>query len=120
MPTKIRIRKGDQVEVISGKDIGARGRVIAVLPRKNRVLVEGVNMVTRHEKISISRQGKRIDAAGAVGAVAVVKQIIHRHHDRHAGDCAKRADDAIDVGWIGDDFGILPGRLVGILALDRR
>jgi large subunit ribosomal protein L24 len=52
-----RIRKGDQVAVIAGKDLGARGRVLAVDPRRGRVMVEGVNRVTRHEKISMDRRG---------------------------------------------------------------
>ena len=45
---KPRIRKGDTVYVIAGKDKGKTGRVMKVLPREERVLVEGVNMVTRH------------------------------------------------------------------------
>ena len=45
-----RIKKDDQVLVISGKDKGKRGSVIRVFPEKNRVMVEGVNMVTRHVK----------------------------------------------------------------------
>ncbi|HYY44852.1 MAG TPA: 50S ribosomal protein L24 [Actinomycetota bacterium] len=53
----LKIKKGDQVEVIAGKDLGARGRVIEVLPRKGRVLVEGINQVTRHEKIRMTRRG---------------------------------------------------------------
>jgi large subunit ribosomal protein L24 len=51
------IKKGDQVAVISGKDLGAQGRVLEVLPKKRRVLVEGVNRVTRHEKIRVNRRG---------------------------------------------------------------
>ncbi len=53
----VKIRKGDQVTVIAGKDIGARGRVIEVLPKKGRVRVEGVSRVTRHEKIRMNRRG---------------------------------------------------------------
>ncbi|MGH2787415.1 MAG: 50S ribosomal protein L24 [Actinomycetota bacterium] len=47
----VKIRKGDEVQVIAGKDVGARGRVIQVLPGVRRILVEGVNQVTRHEKL---------------------------------------------------------------------
>lgn len=49
MPAKI--RKGDRVFVKAGKDIGKEGRVIAVFPKNNRVLVEHVNQVKRHEKV---------------------------------------------------------------------
>ncbi len=46
----LRIRKNDNVEVISGKDKGKRGRVIEVLPKVERVRVEGVNRIKRHTK----------------------------------------------------------------------
>ncbi|HCI86709.1 MAG TPA: 50S ribosomal protein L24 [Dehalococcoidia bacterium] len=45
-----RIKRDDEVLVISGKDKGKRGSVIRVLPAENRVVVEGVNVVTRHIK----------------------------------------------------------------------
>jgi large subunit ribosomal protein L24 len=45
-----RIRKGDTVMVISGKDKGATGEVIEVRPKENRVLVRGVNMMKRHTR----------------------------------------------------------------------
>jgi large subunit ribosomal protein L24 len=57
MAPKVKIRKGDRVRVIAGKDLDAEGRVLQVVPKKNRVLVEGVNRVTRHEKISMDRRG---------------------------------------------------------------
>lgn len=52
----LKIRKGDLVEVIAGKDRSKRGRVINTLPRENRVLVDGINIVVRHQKPrSVSR-----------------------------------------------------------------
>jgi large subunit ribosomal protein L24 len=45
-----KIRKGDRVQVLSGRDRGQRGEVLAVLPKENRALVQGVNMVKRHQK----------------------------------------------------------------------
>jgi large subunit ribosomal protein L24 len=45
-----RIRKGDTVVVISGAEKGKRGEVLKVLPRENRAVVQGVNMVKRHTK----------------------------------------------------------------------
>lgn len=51
------IRKGDRVAMIAGKDMGAEGRVLAVLPKKRKVIVEGVNRVTRHEKVRPNRRG---------------------------------------------------------------
>jgi large subunit ribosomal protein L24 len=52
-----KIKKGDQVAVRSGKDVGVQGRVLQVLPKKGKVLVEGVNQVTRHEKVRMNRRG---------------------------------------------------------------
>ena len=45
-----RIKKGDRVEVITGKDVGERGEVITVLNKENRVIVEGVNILRKHQK----------------------------------------------------------------------
>lgn len=45
-----RIKKGDQVQVIAGKDVGERGEVMQVLPKEDRVVVEGVNLLKRHRK----------------------------------------------------------------------
>ena len=45
-----RIKKGDTVEVIAGKDLGERGAVVSVLVKEDRVVVEGVNVLKRHEK----------------------------------------------------------------------
>jgi len=47
---KARVKKDDQVVVISGKDRGKRGRVLQVMPKTRRVLVEGVQMAKRHTK----------------------------------------------------------------------
>lgn len=46
----MRIKKGDQVEVIAGNDKGVRGEVQRVLPKENRVVVSGVNMVKKHQR----------------------------------------------------------------------
>lgn len=50
------VRKNDRVVVITGKDKGKKGRIIEVLPRKRKVIVEGVNVVKRHNKAN-SRRG---------------------------------------------------------------
>jgi len=57
---KMRIRKGDTVQVIAGKDKGKTGAVLRTLPNENRVIVEGVNMRTRHEKPSQEGENGRI------------------------------------------------------------
>ncbi|MCZ7541819.1 MAG: 50S ribosomal protein L24 [Anaerolineae bacterium] len=45
-----RIKKGDTVEVIAGKDKGVRGAVLRVIPKKDRVVIERVNVVKKHQK----------------------------------------------------------------------
>jgi large subunit ribosomal protein L24 len=50
MATKIKIKKGDNVEIIAGKDAGKRGSVVRVLPAERRVVVEKLNMIKRHTK----------------------------------------------------------------------
>ena len=52
------IRRNDTVLVITGKDRGKRGRVLKVLPDKNRLLVEGVNMIKRHTRPNPSKNVK--------------------------------------------------------------
>ncbi len=47
---KLHVKKGDEVLVIAGNDKGKRGRVLAVFPNRSRVLIEGINMRTHHEK----------------------------------------------------------------------
>src|SRR5690625_7876543 len=47
---KLHVKKGDEVLVIAGNDKGSRGRVLAVFPERERVLVEGINIRTFHEK----------------------------------------------------------------------
>ena len=61
-----KIRKGDRVRVLAGKDLGKEGRVISVLPDKGRVLVEGVNRVKRHEKIRPAKGGRGGQEGGIV------------------------------------------------------
>ena len=48
----MRVKKGDTVVVIAGKDKGKKGTVVKVMPKANRVLVEGVNVITKHQKPS--------------------------------------------------------------------
>jgi len=50
MASRLKIRRDDQVLVISGKDRGKTGRVIEVDPKKHRVFVEGLNIVKRHQR----------------------------------------------------------------------
>ncbi|MGH3827970.1 MAG: 50S ribosomal protein L24 [Pseudonocardiaceae bacterium] len=53
----MRVRKGDTVLVISGKDKGAKGKVIQAYPDTGRVLVEGVNRIKKHTRVSRTQRG---------------------------------------------------------------
>lgn len=52
----LKIKKGDLVKVITGKDKDKEGKVIAVNRKKNTILVEGINMITKHAKPSMANQ----------------------------------------------------------------
>ena len=52
----LKIKKGDLVKVIAGKDKDKEGKVIAINRKKNTVLVEGINMITKHTKPSMTNQ----------------------------------------------------------------
>ena len=54
--SKLHIKKGDTVYVNSGEDKGKTGRVLKVLVDKNRAIVEGINMITKHAKPSMANQ----------------------------------------------------------------
>ena len=47
---KLRLKKGDEIIVLAGKDKGKRGKIIQTLPKEGKVIVDGVNVVTRHQK----------------------------------------------------------------------
>ena len=55
----VRIKKGDTVKVIAGKDKGKEGKVLSVNAKNHTALVEGVNMVTKHAKPSAANQQKK-------------------------------------------------------------
>ena len=60
MATKLKIRQGDTVQVLSGKDRGKRGRVIQALPREGRVVVENLNVIKRHTRPRPIRDSSRM------------------------------------------------------------
>ena len=58
---KIKLKKGDNVLVITGKDKGKSGSILSILPKKNRAIVKGVNMVKKHQKPSKQSGGGIIE-----------------------------------------------------------
>jgi large subunit ribosomal protein L24 len=117
----MRIRKGDLVHVLSGKDRGKQGRVIDARPKDRKVIVENINIVKRHTKPRPIQNTSRMGAAGMtpggviekpspmhVGNVMVVCPVCHRptrvgvrEKDSHGQDVkvrvCKRADCGEDI-----------------------
>ncbi|HEY7410181.1 MAG TPA: 50S ribosomal protein L24 [Vicinamibacteria bacterium] len=81
--TRIRLRKGDTVQVTAGKDAGKTGKVLKVLPEKNRVIVQGVNFVKKHTRPNPQRNIK--------GGIAEREGSIHASNVMVVcGECGKR------------------------------
>lgn len=57
MADKLKIKKGDEVIVTTGRDAGKKGSIVKVLPKEGRVVVQGVNLVKRHTKASMADAG---------------------------------------------------------------
>jgi len=57
----LNVKKGDQVVVLAGKDKGKKGEVIAAYPKENRVVVQGVNVVKRHQRQTPAHPGGIIE-----------------------------------------------------------
>ena len=62
----VRIREGDEVIVVGGKDRGKKGKVLRVEPAKNRLYVEGLNMVKRHQRPQQVAGAQRAEQVGGV------------------------------------------------------
>jgi len=73
MIKKVHVKKDDTVVVISGKDKGKKGKVLAVFPKEGKVLVEGVNIRTMHKKPkSAQEQGGRMEKESSIYASKVM------------------------------------------------
>jgi large subunit ribosomal protein L24 len=58
-----KLKKGDKVVVLAGKDKGLKGEISSVMPAANKAIVEGVNMAIRHQKATQTSQGGRVPKA---------------------------------------------------------
>lgn len=67
----LKIRRGDNVRVMSGKDRGKEGKILAVLPAERRIIIEGVNIVKRHMKLRAAR-GRAGQEGGIISQEAPV------------------------------------------------
>ena len=63
---KLHITKGDTVQVVSGDDKGKRGRVLRVIPKSGRIVIEGVNVVKRHRRATPTAEGGIVSFAAPI------------------------------------------------------
>ncbi len=90
--SKMHVKKGDNVSVLSGKDRGKTGEVLTVIPSEGKVIVKNVNVVTKHQKArSAAEQGGIIHQEAAINASKVMLV---------CGKCGKATRTGIKV--IGD------------------
>ena len=68
MAAKLKIKKGDKVVVLTGRDKGRTGEVVKALPRENRVVVQGINLVKRHTRASQTSNGGIIEKEASIHA----------------------------------------------------
>jgi len=87
-----KIKKGDQVIVLSGRDKGKKGEVLRVIPADNRAVVQGVNLVQRHTRQSQTEQG------GIVSKEATIDMSNLSHLDPKDGKATRVGFKTLDDG----------------------
>jgi large subunit ribosomal protein L24 len=81
LANKVNVKKGDTVVILSGKDKDKKGKVLSVYPKDNRIIVEGVNMLTKHKKPR---------GAGQTGGIIHQEGPIHASNAMHVcNKCSK-------------------------------
>ncbi len=75
MPTPMKIKKGDLVQVLAGKDRGKQGRVVEARPRDRRVIVENLNLAKRHTKPRPMRDSTRMGGASIIPGGIIEKPV---------------------------------------------
>ena len=89
----MKVKKGDTVLVIAGKDRGAKGKVIAAYPRTDKVLVEGVNRVKKHTKIQTTQRGSKTGGIVTQEAPIHVSNVMVVDSDGQATRVGYRKDE---------------------------
>lgn len=104
------IKKGDNVVVIAGKEKGKTGKVLEVFPKNNRVLVDGVNLVTKHKKArtqqeqsAIIKKTAPIDASNVMvvcGVCGKATRIAHKEIDGKKVRVCKKCSASLDKEYV--------------------
>ena len=90
------LHKGDQVEVITGREISKRGKVLKIFPLKERALVEGLNMIKRHTRpTQKNQQGGIVEKEGSINVTNLM--LVCTKCDKRTRVGYKRLDDGRKV-----------------------
>jgi len=89
----MKIKKGDTVQVISGPDRGAKGKVIAAYPKLDKVLVEGVNRIKKHTRVQTSQRGAKTGGIITQEAPIHVSNVMVIDSDGRPARVGYRIDD---------------------------
>ena len=89
----MRIKKGDTVVVIAGKDKGKKGKVLQVLPKKNKIIVEGINIITKHQ-----RPDRQLQQGGIINQEAAIDVSNVMFWDKKAGQGVRTGYKFLDNG----------------------
>jgi large subunit ribosomal protein L24 len=88
----LKVKKGDTVLVIAGKDKGAKGKVIQAYPDTNRVLVEGVNRIKKHTKVETTQRGAKSGGIVTQEAAIHISNVMVVDGDNKPTKVGKRLD----------------------------
>src|SRR6187551_3758500 len=94
----MKVKKGDTVLVIAGKDKGARGKVIQAYPARDRVLVEGVNRIKKHTRVSQNQRGAQSGGIVTQEAPIHVSNVMVVDSDGKPTRVGKKVVEADDGG----------------------
>jgi large subunit ribosomal protein L24 len=89
----MKVRKGDTVLVVAGKDKGAKGKVIQALPRQDKVIVEGVNRIKKHTRIRTTQRGAKTGGIVTQEAPIHVSNVMVVDSDGNPTRVGYRVDD---------------------------
>ncbi|MER7275296.1 50S ribosomal protein L24 [Dactylosporangium sp. CA-139114] len=89
----MKVKKGDTVLVIAGKDKGSRGKVLAALPREDKVVVEGVNRVKKHTRIRTTQRGSKTGGIVTQEAPIHISNVMVIDSDGNATRVGSREDE---------------------------
>jgi large subunit ribosomal protein L24 len=89
----MKVKKGDEVVVIAGKDRGVKGKVLEVDPIRNKVVVEGVNRVKKHNRITATQRGAKAGGIETIEAAISASNVMVIDGDGNASRVGYRRDD---------------------------